>query len=106
MAPFVRTESAAMISAAIWLRGATRLKALSSAAERGIPYTAQLSASCPTVQPPASRMAFMPFAPSAPIPVRITPIARFPKTRATECMRTSTEGVWSVPSGDLLTWVQ
>src|SRR5260370_35113619 len=74
-------------------RDRTRCKTPDSAQTRGIPYTAQLASSCPTVWPPARRIAFMPSAPSAPIPVMMTPIARLLKVEATDCIRMSMEEV-------------
>ncbi len=63
-------------------------------ASRGMPKTTQLASSWQTFQLPASRMVFMARAPSAPMPVSITPRALGPTTLAALSNSTSTLGLW------------
>ena len=77
---------------AISSRGDISSAAPMSATAFGIPYMSEVSLSWAMVLPPQSFIYFMPFAPSLPIPVNMTPIVFFPYTSATENMVTSTEG--------------
>src|SRR5262247_2245221 len=62
---YVRASSAGPMS---W-SGNTRSTAPHATASRGIPYTILVASSCATVNPPASRIASKPVAPSRPMPV-------------------------------------
>ena len=74
--------------------GSTSCAAPCAMASRGMPKTTQLASSWQTFQLPASRIVFIARAPSAPMPVSITPSAFGPTTRAAESNSTSTEGLW------------
>jgi hypothetical protein len=65
-----------------------------SMAALGMPKTTQLASSCATFQLPASRITFIACAPSAPMPVSMTPSALGPITRAADWKSTSTDGLW------------
>ena len=63
-------------------------------AARGIPNTIDEASSWASVRAPAAFIAPRPSAPSSPIPVMSTPIARDPNSAAAEWKRTSAEGRW------------
>ncbi len=74
--------------------GSTSSAAPAAIASRGMPKTTQLASSWQMFQAPASRIARIALAPSAPMPVSIRPRALGPTTRAADSNSTSTEGLW------------
>ena len=75
-------------------KGSTSCTAPAAMASRGMPKTTQLASSCATFQLPASRIRRIALAPSAPMPVSMTPSACGPTTRAADSNSTSTDGLW------------
>ena len=69
--------------------GATRSAAPAATAARGISGNSAEAVFWTITRPPAPWSARAPRAPSAPMPVRITPMARWPKLRASEASRRS-----------------
>ena len=69
-----------------------------------MPKTTQLASSWQTFQLPASRMRRIAAAPSAPMPVSITPSAFGPATWAAESNSTSTLGLWRLTGSPSRTW--
>ena len=88
----VLIASSSTSARAISSSGSTRSTAPSSMAARGIPNTALVASSCAIVGAPAALRARIPSAPSRPMPVRMTPQARGPYSRAAERKSGVTDG--------------
>ena len=80
------------MAAAISPMGIRRSVRPASASARGIPYTTQVDSASARTVPPWALMALAPSSPSRPIPVSTTPMARGPKTAASDRNNSSTEG--------------
>jgi len=65
---------------------------VAAASARGIPYTTQVDSASAKTVPPWVLIARAPSSPSRPIPVNTTPMARGPKTAASDRNNSSTEG--------------
>ena len=83
-----------MTRGAMRVSGSTSSAAPAAMASRGMPKTTQLASSWQMLKLPASRISFIAFAPSAPMPVSMMPTALGPATRAADLNSTSTEGMW------------